>query len=173
MKLESEGLIRIEPRRGAYLRTFSIQDIYDLFDLREALEAHAVSIAQVNAETLEAPHASLERMRSRLDRGDKAGYIEEDVNFHGLLARAAGNQRLSELLERVQQQVWLFRRKTYDLTSSRAMTAHTAIVAALVTHDMRRAEALMREHICEVREKLLAHLEEERKQRSGAAPASA
>src|SRR6266480_4132220 len=30
-RLESEGLIRIEPRRGAYLRSFSIKEIDDLY----------------------------------------------------------------------------------------------------------------------------------------------
>src|ERR1700690_3965204 len=35
-RLEAEGLIRIEPRRGAYLQGFSLQDIAELYDLREA-----------------------------------------------------------------------------------------------------------------------------------------
>src|SRR5215467_1470198 len=44
-RLEAEGLIRIEARRGAYLRSFTNKEIDDLYDVREALEAHAVSTA--------------------------------------------------------------------------------------------------------------------------------
>src|SRR5574340_898893 len=45
-RLETEGFIRIEPRRGAYLQEYSTQDIKDLYDLRNALETHAVHTAE-------------------------------------------------------------------------------------------------------------------------------
>src|ERR1035438_1070987 len=41
-RLEAEGLIRIEARRGAYLRSFTNKEVNDLYDVREALEVHAV-----------------------------------------------------------------------------------------------------------------------------------
>jgi DNA-binding FadR family transcriptional regulator len=37
-RLEAEGLIRIEPRKGAHLRRLSTEEVTDLYDLREALE---------------------------------------------------------------------------------------------------------------------------------------
>ena len=52
-RLEAEGLIRIEARRGAYLRTFSIKEIDELYDLREALEVHAVRTAKVTPALIE------------------------------------------------------------------------------------------------------------------------
>src|SRR5438876_11187946 len=45
-RLEAEGLIRIEARRGAYLPSLTIKEIDELYDLREALEVHAVRTAQ-------------------------------------------------------------------------------------------------------------------------------
>ena len=39
-RLETEGFIHIEPRRGAYLRSYCARDIDDLYDLRNALETH-------------------------------------------------------------------------------------------------------------------------------------
>ncbi len=47
--LQGEGLVRIEPRRGAYLRRFTIKEVQDLYDLRETLEAHAVATGKSNA----------------------------------------------------------------------------------------------------------------------------
>src|SRR5499427_1918248 len=46
-RLEAEGLIRIEARRGAYLRRLSIDEINELYDLREALEVHVVRTAKL------------------------------------------------------------------------------------------------------------------------------
>ncbi len=162
-RLESEGLIHIEPRRGAYLRTFSIKEVEDIYDLREALEAHAVARAAITAELVEDLARSVERSRRFLETNDKLHYIGEDVSFHARLARATGNERLVKTLENLQQQVWLFRRKTYDLSRSNAVESHSAIAAAIARHDKAAAERLMREHISGVCAKLVAHLKEQRR----------
>src|SRR5579872_637662 len=46
-RLEAEGLIRIEPRKGAYLRRLSAEEVTELYDLREALETHVVRTARL------------------------------------------------------------------------------------------------------------------------------
>jgi len=168
-RLESEGLIRIEPRRGAFLRTFSMKEIADLYDLREALEAHAVATAKVVPELLDKLRQSVERSRRYMISNDKLHYINEDIHFHALLARATGNERLVETLENLQHQVWLFRRHTYDLSRSKAVASHRAIVEALEKGDKRRAERLMRDHISGVCQRLLAHFREQGKAVAGAA----
>jgi len=170
-RLESEGLIRIEPRRGAYLRTFSIKEIEDLYDLREALEAHAVARAKITPELIEDLQRSVERSKKYLEANDKLHYIEEDVNFHARLALAAGNDRLVKALENLQHQVWLFRRQTYDLSRSRAVASHTAIAGAVAREDKRAAEKLMREHVSGVCKELIAHLRESEYSRQDAVPA--
>ncbi len=50
MRLESEGLIIIESRRGAYVRKFSAKEVHDLYDVRALLEVHAVSSARITPE---------------------------------------------------------------------------------------------------------------------------
>ena len=159
-RLESEGLIHIEPRRGAYLRTFSTREIEDIYDLREALEAHAVARARITPELVADLEQSVGRSRLYLEANDKFRYIEEDVNFHARIARSTGNERLLKALENLQHQVWLFRRQTYDLSRSNAIASHTAIAAAIARKDRRAAERLMREHISGVCRKLIAHLRE-------------
>jgi len=171
-RLESEGLIRIEPRRGAYLRTYSIKEIQDLYDLREALEAHAVARAVITEELIQHLRSSVERARHYLELNDKLRYIEEDVGFHNRIALATGNALLVKTLENLQQQVWLFRRKTYDLSRSKAIESHAAITEALAKADKQQAEKLMREHISTVCARLVAHLEEEGSHKPAQPPAS-
>ncbi|HME05849.1 MAG TPA: GntR family transcriptional regulator, partial [Bryobacteraceae bacterium] len=122
-RLEAEGLIRIEPRRGAYLRTLTVKEISDVYDLREALEVHAVRTAQITPKLLENLKQGIARMKEFLAANDKVHYIEEDVEFHAKLARATGNDHLCAVLENVQNQIWLARRRTYDLSSSTAAGA--------------------------------------------------
>jgi DNA-binding GntR family transcriptional regulator len=158
-RLETEGLIRIEPRKGAYLRRLTPEETADLYDVREALEAHVVRTARLTAEMLADLRQSLKRQRQYLKANDKTHYIEEDVHFHAELARATRNAQLCAVLENIQNRIWLSRRKTYDLSSSTAPDAHEAIVNALEANDRARAEAGMREHIQVVRDRLVEFLE--------------
>src|SRR5436190_5321759 len=66
-KLERDHLVRVVPKKGAFVRTLSSDEIRDLYEVREALEALAVRLA--------APG---------LDRGDLAGF---ETRFRELRAR--------------------------------------------------------------------------------------
>jgi DNA-binding GntR family transcriptional regulator len=162
-RLEAEGLIRIEPRRGAYLRSYTVKEIADLYDLRTALEVHAVATAKVTPELVSKLRESVERAKRHIESNDKLNYIEEDVNFHMLIATSTGNEFLKRALENVHRQVWLFRRKTYDLSRSRAVVVHEKMTQALAGGNKRTAQRLMREHISDVCARLVAHLEGERR----------
>ena len=39
--LEAEGLVEIAPNRGATVCSFSIEDVWEIYDLRAVLEGHA------------------------------------------------------------------------------------------------------------------------------------
>lgn len=158
-RLEAEGLIRIEARRGAYLRSFSLKEVADLYDLREALEIHAVRTGNFSEELLKELHKNGKRLREYLKQNEKGKYIDEDMRFHALIARATGNAKLCDVLENLQNQIWLFRRKTYDISSSTAVDYHDRILDALEAGDRERAEKTMREHISQVRNKLIDFLE--------------
>src|SRR6266567_4620802 len=93
-RLETEGLIRIEPRKGAYLRRLSADEVAELYDVREALETHVVRTAKLAPHLFTELHQSLKQQRALLRADDKAHYIEEDVHFHAELARATENAHL-------------------------------------------------------------------------------
>jgi DNA-binding GntR family transcriptional regulator len=158
-RLETEGLIRIEPRKGAYLRRLSTEEVSDLYDLREALETHVVRTAKLSPAVLAELHHSLKRQRAFLKANDRTHYIEEDVHFHAELAQATGNAHLCAVLENIQNQIWLSRRNSYDLSSSTAPDYHGTIVDALEAGNREQAEAAMRDHIQNVGRRLLEFLE--------------
>ena len=157
--LVADGLVRIEPRRGAYLRQFSRQEVLDLYNLREALEVYAVSAAQVTPKLLVEMRKSIRRTEALLKAEDRQGHIEEDMRFHGLFSKATGNAELCRVLRNIQNQIWLYRRKTYDLSSSSAPDAHRAILQAFEKDDRKAAQTAMRSHIALVRERLIAFID--------------
>lgn len=157
--LATEGMIRIEPRRGAYLRRFSVEEVRDLYNMRELLEVYAIATAEITPALIKALYASVDRTRDWLKAGDKLRHIEEDTHFHGLIADASGNRELCRVLSNIQNQIWLFRCKTYRLSSTTAPSAHRAIIDAFKAKDRAAAKKAMRDHIRLVRNRLIEHLE--------------
>jgi DNA-binding GntR family transcriptional regulator len=156
--LATEGLITIEPRRGASLRRFSVKEMSDLYELREVLEVFAVQTAEITPKLLQTLTKSVERVKELLDGKKQLEYIEEDTHFHGAIAEATGNQSLIAVLENIQNQLWLCRRETYNLSSKTAYEAHSAVVEALKEGDRRAAKIAMGNHISYVRRQLLDHV---------------
>jgi DNA-binding GntR family transcriptional regulator len=154
-RLEAEGLIYIEARRGAHVRQFSAKEIRDLYDLRAALEGHAIDAATITPKFLRELGESINRTKKLLEAGDKVGHIEEDMRFHAMIATAAGNEELSRVLENVQQKSLLCRSRSYELSSTTAPVAHKRIYLALKSGDKTEAQIAMREHILFVRDRLL------------------
>jgi DNA-binding GntR family transcriptional regulator len=153
-RLEAEGLIHIEPRKGAYLRRLRAEEVSDLYDLREALEASVIRTARLSPELFADLRQSLKHQRAFLQARDQRRYIDEDVHFHAELARATGNAQLCAVLENIHNQIWLVRRNTYDLSSQTPPDDHETLVKALEAGDLARAESIVRNHIRQVRQRL-------------------
>jgi DNA-binding GntR family transcriptional regulator len=159
MRLESEGLINIEARRGAYVRKFSAREVRDLYDVRALLEVHAVSVAEITPELLEQMAGSIERTRNNLEAGDKLRHIEEDVHFHGLIAGSTGNEEFRKILDNIQQKSLLCRMATFYLSATTAPVSHQKIYSAMRDGDREGAQREMHDHILFVRDTLLQSLE--------------
>jgi DNA-binding GntR family transcriptional regulator len=160
-RLESEGLVSIEPRRGAYVRRFSLQEACDLYGLREVLEVHAVGLAKITPSFLQDLANSIIRIKADLKVRDTIAYVEEDIRFHNLIAAATGNKELCRILENISHKSALCRSKTYRLVGAGSPDCHDRIYQALKDGNRELAQQAMREHILFFRDALLRSLESE------------
>jgi DNA-binding GntR family transcriptional regulator len=158
-RLESEGLVSIESRRGAYVRRFSLQEASDLYNLRELLEVYAVGLAKITPSFLTDLAESIGRIKRDLGERDTMAYVEEDIRFHNLIAAATGNQELCRILENIGQKSILCRSKTYRLVATESPDCHDRIYLALKEGDRELAQQAMREHIRFFRDALQRSLE--------------
>jgi DNA-binding GntR family transcriptional regulator len=162
-KLERDRLVRVVPKKGAFVRTISHDEIRELYQVREALEALAVRLAASRLDREEL--AGFEtRFRELKAMGPKAAYTEVRAlgeEFHSHLIKHAGNAKLTEVLEHIREQiraVW-----TMSILAPRRVQGlvreHLAIIDALKRGDGRRAERLMVEHVRRVRETIFRLLD--------------
>ena len=158
-RLEAEGLVCIESRRGAYVREFSRQEVMDLYDVREVLELHAVAAAEITPALLQGLAESIERTQGFLVVHDRAKHVEEDLRFHGLIAAASGNPEFCRVFENIQQKSLLCRYKSFHLSGSTSPVGHGKIHRALAAGDRQGAQQAMQEHLRFVRSRLVESLE--------------
>lgn len=155
-KLERDGLVRVVPKKGAFVRTLSHAEIRDLYEVREALEALAVRLAAPHLDREDLNHFEA-RFRDLKARRRGVRYPEVrplGEEFHRYLVKRAGNGRLVEVLEQMREQlrpVW-----TMSIVAPRrvagVISEHLAIIEALKRGRVRRAERLMVIHVRRVRD---------------------
>ncbi|MGH9444542.1 MAG: GntR family transcriptional regulator [Terriglobia bacterium] len=155
-RLETEGLITIRPRRGAFVSGFSRRDIEEIYDLRETLEAAAVRKVALDAKACARLRAALNAAKASLREKNKVGYVLADADFHRIIAQANPNSRLRKILESMHGQMLILRHSTYELSSNSSVVQHQRILEALEKGNSEAAGRLMAQHIRAVKAKLLA-----------------
>lgn len=110
-KLEREGLVIIEPRKGAYASPISLKDIMDILEVRANLEGLAACYAaeRMNPEQKAALFVLLQRFHQAVIDGNAAEMISNDTKFHHLIVEASGNKHLIQMVEQLQELVLRFR----------------------------------------------------------------
>lgn len=149
--LASDGLLSIQPKRGAMVIELSREDIENTFDVLSVLEGLAVRQAAQRATDAELAHIGQlhRRMLQGYEARDIATYFEASMGTHIAISRAAHNPALVASYDRLNLQVQALRYKSnLDPDEWAAGVAdHEAIVQALLVRDGERAEQLMREHL--------------------------
>jgi DNA-binding GntR family transcriptional regulator len=151
VRLASEGLVLVRPRRGAVVRSLSHVEFVEAYQVREALEVMAVRLA---VQRLTAAHFDeLERlndaMASFAEAGDVGGFFDANAAFHSTLVEASGNETLGEIHRQLLGQMGRYRMQSLALRGNlqRSIAEHRAIVRAARKGDVERASRLMGEHI--------------------------
>jgi len=111
--LEREGLVRIDPRRGARASLLSRQDVDDLFEIRAHLyQAVARRLAeQHDPATVRLLENGIRDLRRFADLPDDAGRYADAVFRLSLgCARAAGNARLADMITSLALQTYRYSR---------------------------------------------------------------
>ncbi len=109
LRLEVEGLVRLYPKKGAVVSSFSVGEAEDVLEARVLVENYTASQSFANRETL-LPHLERvhEQMRQRRREHDTAGFTDCDRQFHELIVDAAGNTVLSSIYRTLRERQTLF-----------------------------------------------------------------
>lgn len=160
-KLEKEGLVTIEPRRGAYASDISIKDILDVLEVRQNLEGMAASLAarKVTEEEKQDFIRANAAYKAAILSGNTDEIIKNDEYFHQLIVNYSDNKTLTQLLSQVQELALRFRYIYYDDFSryERMPKEHEEIEEAILSGDIAKAKIVAEEHVAHLKEFVIKH----------------
>jgi len=165
-KLEQEKLIRAIPRRGFYVRQFSLEEMIHIFELREVLEGLAARRACLhisNSQIKKLKHF-FKGLKISNDPKDLRRYAEEDRKFHHFLMEMGGSDFLSSILGTYNILTFSYQggfQAGLVRPPKETIREHLAIIEAISQRDSVKAEELGRLHLQISAEKLRRDLEEE------------
>lgn len=159
-RIQYEGLADFVPHRGAVVTEIGLDELIELYDIREVLEGLAARLAANSGET--SLGTELQRVwqehQDAVEADDVARHMELDVEFHQLIRGAAGNPRLGDALDRLQGQIRLAMATTARRGGGMhaALAEHQHLIAAITSGDGDAAERIARDHIRRLRDSLAA-----------------
>ena len=164
-RLYQEGFVTRLPRRGFYVAEIDHEEARELYELREALEVHALRRSMA----LGLKPADLRRLagHNRLYKAHLTDHMTRermlvDRDFHLALAALAGNRALLRALAAVFERLILkIRTEGYrTVRGVEALAEHKRLMGALREGDSDGAARLLAEHIQGARRRLAGHLQE-------------
>jgi DNA-binding GntR family transcriptional regulator len=141
LQLEAQGLVEVEPNRGAVVRAFDRDDLLDLYEVRALLEPRAAALA-----THRISEADIAELEALCDDDD---LIVANEVFHRIILEAAGSPRLVTAMRAASGIPRSFRSVFWHDERQReeSLMCHRRLVAAFKARDAALAEAVMRMHI--------------------------
>lgn len=161
-KLEAEGLIKLEPHKGAVVKSIHVGDIEEIYALRAELEKMAVyqSIEHLTDEDMKQLNALVEQMELSEDVDE---FINYNIEFHRLLIKRCTWERLNSFISTLWNGL---PQQTPHILHGQKDTSnieHRSILNAVMNKDKETAANLVSNHISRTGNMLVKSLKNEGK----------
>ena len=149
--LSGTGLIDLRPRAGAVVRTITPDELDMLFIAMGEVEATCARLATLSMSPTE--RAALQNLHESMghlaEAGDREGYAEANLAFHGALYAGAHNKVMEEIAVSLRRRLMPYRRAQFRAPGrlQRSHAEHGAVVRSVLSRDAAAANAAMLIHM--------------------------
>jgi len=149
-QLESEGYLTVVPRKGAVVAKHTEKDIEEFYSIKSVLEGYAAHLAaeKMTAKDLDKLEAINNRLAKLSKTNDVKTFFRVHNEFHEYFIRAAGNQRLLELIHQLLQKFEYLRVASLSINGRMEISVqeHKKILDAFRRNDGAAADLLVRKN---------------------------
>jgi DNA-binding GntR family transcriptional regulator len=149
--LEQEGLAITIPRKGAQVAGMTEKDLYDVLEIRDALDELAVSKAceKVNKKSLSKLAEAMRDFEKSVASGNVRAIVSSDERFHDVIYAMTDNPKLVNIVSNLREQMYRYR---YEYVKDNAdyrqlVSEHTCIVDGLRRQDKEYVKSVMHTHL--------------------------
>lgn len=149
LRLEAEGLLRIIPKKGAYVPAILDSEVEAVMEARALVEDWCVRRVAPFADSVSADLTAMIDQQKDL-QSEPVEFIECDREFHRLIVRAAGNAVLADFYESLrdrQIRMGLGAIANSTRRSTQVIREHAAIVDGLRSGEPETAAAAVTAHL--------------------------
>ena len=152
VRLEQEGFLRISPQQGILVREPSVQEVVELFDLREAIETYVVQriAGKLGPNQVSQLRQNIREQSEAVRKGHVADATRLDTQFHTMVCGFLGNREMSQTLARMREKLHILILGNLTRRPQRLPTSyreHAAIAAAIIKGRGEHAADLVRKHL--------------------------
>lgn len=146
--LSRAGWLNIRPHSGAYVRNPTMDEVRQVFEVRQTLEDRAARLAARNVTKSEIKDLKriIERGWKEIARNNGKQIRELNSAFHNTIAAASRNQILVRLLDDLGKQVHWHFSAVATVRGDDSWREHEDILAAIEAGDAERAGTLAVQH---------------------------
>lgn len=149
--LELEGLVTMIPRRGAEVANITEKNLRDVLEVRRVLDALAVSLAceRITEEEKEQLRMACIAFAKATETKNVTTIARADVALHDIIIKAAGNDRLAQIVGNLGEQMYRYRFEYIKDESTHASLVgeHRIIYESIVRGDKQTAAEAVKMHI--------------------------
>jgi len=154
IRLQRDGLVEIEPYRGARVVEPSRTDVEEVLELRTCIESHiAADLARRRPRaTLRALERSVRRSRAALAAGDREPFVRSLIEFDEALVDGSENSRMVRVVSELRNTLALMGALSMRAPGreARSLAEHETILSAIEAGDVEGAVAATERHIASV-----------------------
>jgi len=149
-RLEQEGFVQIQPRKGVYVKPKTLGEVLDMVVVWAALESMAARLVTQVASDEDIRSLRILGVKHSSDSGraDIAEYSEANILFHQQILKLSGCQLLESTANALLQHMYAVRRRamTEGDRIKRSVVDHMAIIEAIENREGELAAMLVRDH---------------------------
>jgi DNA-binding GntR family transcriptional regulator len=151
VRLQSEGLLELYPKRGALVVPVSAQEVETVMEARLLIERFAVEkVIRNDLDLTRSITKIIERQERLAERRSLRRFVDADRRFHRVFVEAAGNPVLLDLHDSMrdrQERMNLLAITRDDERLAQVLRQHHAIRAAVAERDLELARTELEEHL--------------------------
>jgi DNA-binding GntR family transcriptional regulator len=155
LKLEQENLVKIENNKGAFIQSFTQEEVLNYLEIREVLEGLVARSAakHISDHELQKLEGVFGEMSLHIQNNSFDEYSHLNKEFHNIIYNASKKEQAVNMINMIKTQLLRYHFRTILVPGRNqdSYNEHKTVLEALHAHDEELAETAVKAHIANVR----------------------